>query len=51
MIYQFLLKKLTRVKSKILNFQQQKNAIHVKEMDPNLVTLPIDVLTVVETEK
>jgi molecular chaperone DnaJ len=38
-------------KKQDINFQPQKNVIHVKEMAQNLVTLQIDVLTVVETEK
>jgi hypothetical protein len=45
------LKKLTKVKNRILNFQQQKNVILVRETDPNLVTPLIDVVTVVEMEK
>jgi len=38
-------------KSKILNFQQLKNATLVKEMAQNLVILQIDALIVVETER
>jgi hypothetical protein len=51
MIYQSHLKKLTKVKNKILNFQLQKNVILAKEMVQNQVTLLIDVLIVVEMEK
>ena len=51
MIYQLHLRKLTRVKNKILNFQLQKNVIHAREMAQNLDILQIDVLTVEEMEK
>jgi len=51
MIYPFHLKKHTKVKSKILNFQQQKNVILVKEMVQNLVILQIDALIVEVMEK
>ena len=51
MIYQLHLKKHIKEKNKILNFQRQKNVIHVREMAQNQVTLQIDALIVVETAK
>ena len=51
MIYQFHLRKLTRVKNKILSFKLQKNVILAKEMAQNLVILQIDVLIVEGMEK
>jgi hypothetical protein len=45
------LKRLTKEKNKILNFQLQKNVILAKEMALNLVILQIDVHIVVEMEK
>ena len=51
MIYQLHSKRRMRVKSKILNSQQQKSALLVKEMALNLVILLIDVQFVVEMVK
>ena len=51
MIYQFRSRKLTQVKNKTYNFQQQKNVILAKEMDLNQVIIPIDVLIVEGMEK
>ena len=51
MIYLLPLKKHMRVKNKILNSQQQKSALLVKEMALNLVILLIDVQRVVGMEK
>jgi hypothetical protein len=45
------LKKLIKVKSKILNFQQLKDVTLVKEMAQNQVTLLIDALIAEETVK
>ena len=51
MISQFHLKKLTKEKNRILNFQLLKNVIPAKEMDLNLGIRLIDARIVVETEK
>jgi hypothetical protein len=51
MIYQLHLKKPTKEKNRILNFQRQKNVILVREMAQNLVILQIDVLIVGVMEK
>ena len=50
MIYLYLLKMLMQVRNKILNFQQLKNVILVREMDLSLDILLIDAPIVVEME-
>ena len=47
MIYQFLLKKLTMEKNKILNFLLQNSVVLVKVMDLNQVILQTDAHIVV----
>ena len=49
MNYRLHKKKLTRGKNKRYNFQHQKDAAHVREMDPKLGLALIDALTVEET--